>query len=72
MDDSLFLAASDAEVLSGSETDPALLPPSSSHNARPRTDEERQERRFEDMIQDGGRNVWHGGSSPSVCLSCQS
>ncbi len=35
-----FLAASDAEELSGSVTDPALLPSSSSHNARLRADEE--------------------------------
>ncbi len=40
MDDSLSLAASDAEELSGSVTDPALLPPSSSRSARPRTDDE--------------------------------
>ncbi len=40
MDDSLSLAASDAEELSGSVTDPALLPPSSSLNARFRMDEE--------------------------------
>ncbi len=40
MDDSLSLAASDREELSGSVTDPALLPPSSSRSARPRTDEE--------------------------------
>ncbi len=40
MDDSLSLEASDAEELSGSVTDLALLPPSSSRNARLRTDEE--------------------------------
>ncbi len=40
MDDSLSLAASDAEELSDSVTDLVLLPPSSSHNARLRTDEE--------------------------------
>ncbi len=40
MDDSLSLAASDAEELSGWVTDPALLPPSSSRSARPRTDDE--------------------------------
>ncbi len=40
MDDSLSLAASDAEELSGSVTDPALLPPSSSRSARPRTGDE--------------------------------
>ncbi len=40
MDDSLSLAASDREELSGSVTDPALLPPSSSRSARHRTDEE--------------------------------
>ncbi len=41
IDDSLlFLAASDAEELSCSVTDPALLPLSSSHNARLRADEE--------------------------------
>ncbi len=40
MDDSLSLAASDAEELSGSVTDPALLPLSSSRSARPRTDEQ--------------------------------
>ncbi len=39
MDDSLSLVASDAEELSGSVTDPALLPPSSSCSTRPRTDE---------------------------------
>ncbi len=40
MDESLFLAASDVEELLGSVTDPALLPPSSSRNARLRMDEE--------------------------------
>ncbi len=41
IDDSLFfLAASDAEELSGSVTDPGLLPSSSSCNARLRADEE--------------------------------
>ncbi len=35
MDDSLSLAASDAEELPGSVTHPALLPSSSSRNARP-------------------------------------
>ncbi len=40
MDDSLSLAASDAEELSGSVTDPALLPSSASRNARLRADEE--------------------------------
>ncbi len=40
MDDSLSLAASDAEELSGSVIDPALLPPSSSCIARPRMDKE--------------------------------
>ncbi len=40
MDDSLSLAASDAEELSGSVTDPALLPSSSSRSARLRADEE--------------------------------
>ncbi len=40
MDDSLSLAASDGEELSGSLTDPALFPPSSSRSARPRMDEE--------------------------------
>ncbi len=40
MDDSLSLAASDVEELSGSVTDPALLPLSSSRSARPRTDDE--------------------------------
>ncbi len=40
MDDSLSLAATDGEELSGSVIDPALLPPSSSRSARPRTDEE--------------------------------
>ncbi len=34
------LDASDAEELSGSVTDPALLPPSASRNARLRADEE--------------------------------
>ncbi len=36
----LFLAASDAEVCSGSVTDPALLTSSTSHNARLRADKE--------------------------------
>ncbi len=40
LDDSLSLAASDAEELSGSMTDPALLPSSASRNARLRADEE--------------------------------
>ncbi len=40
MDDSLSLVASDTEELSGSMTDPTLLPPSSSRSARPRTDDE--------------------------------
>ncbi len=40
LDDRLSLAASDAEVLSGSVTDPALLPSSASRNARLRSDEE--------------------------------
>ncbi len=40
MDDSLSLAASDAEELSGSVTDPTLLPSSASRNARLRADEE--------------------------------
>ncbi len=40
MEDSLSLAASDAEVLSGSVSDPALLPSSASRNARLRVDEE--------------------------------
>ncbi len=40
LDDSLSLVASDAEVLSVSVTDPALLPLSSSCNTRPRTDKE--------------------------------
>ncbi len=40
LDDSLSLAASDAEELSGSVTDPALLPTSASRNARLRADEE--------------------------------
>ncbi len=40
LDDSLSLAASDAEVLSGSRTDPALLPSSASRNAKLRADEE--------------------------------
>ncbi len=40
MDDSLSLATLDAEELSGSLTDPDLLPLSSLHNARHRTDEE--------------------------------
>ncbi len=39
MDDSLSLAASDVEELSGFVTDPALLPLSSSRNARFRADE---------------------------------
>ncbi len=39
MDYSLSLVALDAEELSGSLTDPALLPLSSSHDARLRTDE---------------------------------
>ncbi len=40
MDDSLSQAAADAEELSGSVTDPALLPSSSSRNARLRADDE--------------------------------
>ncbi len=40
MDDHLSLAASDAEELLGSVTDPTLLPSSSSRNARLRADEE--------------------------------
>ncbi len=40
LDDSLSLAASDAEVLLGSVTDPALLPSSASRNAKLRADEE--------------------------------
>ncbi len=40
LDDSLSLAASDAKELSGSVTDPALLPSSASRNARLRADEE--------------------------------
>ncbi len=40
MDDSLSLAASDTEELWGSVTDPTLLPPSSSRNARFRMAEE--------------------------------
>ncbi len=40
LDDSLSLAASDAEELSGSVTDPALLPLSSSRNARLKADNE--------------------------------
>ncbi len=40
MDNSLSLAASDAEELSDSVTDPALLPSSSSCNTRLRADEE--------------------------------
>ncbi len=40
MDDSLSLAPSDVEELSGSVTDPALLPSFSSCNARLRADEE--------------------------------
>ncbi len=40
MEDSLSLAASDVEVLSGSVSDPALLPSSASRNARLRVDEE--------------------------------
>ncbi len=40
MDDSLSQVASDTEELSGSLTDPGILPPSSSCNARPRGDEE--------------------------------
>ncbi len=40
MDDSLSLATLNAEELSCSVTDPNLLPLSSSHNARLRTDEE--------------------------------
>ncbi len=39
LDDRLSLAASDVEELLGSVTDPALLPPSASRNARLRTDE---------------------------------
>ncbi len=39
-DDSLSLVASDVEELSGSVTDPALLPSSASRNARLRADEE--------------------------------
>ncbi len=39
LDDSLSLEALDAEGLSGSVTDPALLPPSASCNARLRADE---------------------------------
>ncbi len=39
LDDSLSLAVSDAEELSGSVTDPALLPSSASHDARLRADE---------------------------------
>ncbi len=42
LDDSLSLAASDAEELSGSVTDPALLPSSASRNARLRADEYRK------------------------------
>ncbi len=40
LDDILSLAASDAEELLGSVTDPALLPSSASRNARLRADEE--------------------------------
>ncbi len=40
MDNSLSLAASDAEELSDSVTDPAFLPSSSSCNTRLRADEE--------------------------------
>ncbi len=40
LDDSLSLAASDTEELSGSVADPALLPSSASRNARLRADEE--------------------------------
>ncbi len=40
LDDSLSLAASNAKELSGSVTDPALLPSSASRNARLRADEE--------------------------------
>ncbi len=40
MDDSLSLVALDVEELSGSVTDPSLLPLSTSRNARLRTDEE--------------------------------
>ncbi len=40
LDDSLSLVASDAEELSGSVTDPALLPSFASCNARLRADEE--------------------------------
>ncbi len=40
LDDSLSLAASVAEELSGSVTDPAFLPSSASRNARLRADEE--------------------------------
>ncbi len=40
LDDSLSLAASDTEELSGSVADPALLPSSASCNARLRADEE--------------------------------
>ncbi len=40
LDDSLSLATSDAEELSGSLTDPTLLLSSASRNARPRADEE--------------------------------
>ncbi len=53
MDDSLSLAASDAGELSGSVTDPALLPPSSSRSARPRTDEQTR-----------GLTCCHGTTSP--------
>ncbi len=40
MDDSLSLAASDAEELSGSVADPALLPSSASRSARLKADDE--------------------------------
>ncbi len=40
LDDSHSLGDSDAEELSGSATDPALLPSSASRNARLRADEE--------------------------------
>ncbi len=40
LDDSLSLAASDAEELSGSVADPALLPPSASRSARLKADDE--------------------------------
>ncbi len=39
LDDSLSLVASDVEELSGSVTDPALLPSSVSHNTRLKVDE---------------------------------